>query len=191
VDDPIEILGRWIEDARRAGAQAPAAMSLATATIEGQPSLRMVSLKRLDGEGLVFTSGLLTRKVKELIANPYVAATFYWPELGRQARIEGLAGPVTRELTVELFAERPRSHQLQAHASKQGEEIDDLDALRDRLETIDAELGEAPVPCPDDWGAIRIVPNRVELWEEAPDRLHERLLFEAGDGGWRRSLLAP
>jgi pyridoxamine 5'-phosphate oxidase len=191
VDDPIEILGRWIEDARRAGVRAPAAMSLATATIEGQPSLRMVSLKRLSGEGLVFTSGLLTRKVKELIANPRVAATFYWQELGRQARIEGLAGPVAPDLAVELFAERPRSHQLQAHVSKQGEEIDDLDALRDRLETIDAELGEAPVPCPDNWGAIRIVPNRVELWEEAPDRLHERLLFEAGDGGWRRSLLAP
>ncbi len=191
MDDPIEILGRWIEDARRVDVPAPAAMSLATATIEGQPSLRMVSLKRLDGEGLIFTSGLQTRKVKELIANPRVAATFYWPELGRQVRIEGLAAPTARELAVELFAERPRLHQLQTHVSRQGEEIDDLGVLRDRLGALDAELGDAPVPCPDEWGAIRIVPGRIEFWEEAPDRLHERLLFEVGDGGWRRSLLAP
>jgi pyridoxamine 5'-phosphate oxidase len=166
-------------------------MSLATATIGGQPSLRMVSLKRLDRGGLVFTSGLLTRKVKELIANSHVAAAFYWPELGRQTRIEGLASLTGRDLAVELFAKRPRSHQLQTHASRQGEAIDDLGALRDRLEAIDVELGEAPVPCPDDWGVIRIVPNRIEFWEEASDRLHERLLFEAGDGGWRRSRLAP
>jgi pyridoxamine 5'-phosphate oxidase len=191
MNDPIEILGRWIEDARRADARALAAMSLATATSEGQPSLRMVSLKRLDGEGLVFTTGLLTRKARELIANPRVAATFHWLELGRQARIEGLAAPAPRELAVELFAERPRSHQLQAHVSRQGEEIDDLGALRDRLEVLDAELGDAPIPCPDEWGAIRIVPEQIEFWEEAPDRLHERLLFEAGDGGWCRSLLAP
>jgi pyridoxamine 5'-phosphate oxidase len=191
VNDPIEILGSWIEDARRAGAQAPAAMSLATATGDGRPSLRMVSLKRLDGEGLVFTTGLSTRKVEELTANPRAAATFHWPELGRQARIEGVAVLAARELALELFAERPRSHQLQAHVSSQGEEIDDLLALRDRLEVLDAEIGEAPVPCPDDWGAIRIVPDRIELWKEAPDRLHERRLFEAGDGGWHRSLLAP
>lgn len=189
--DPIEILGRWIEDARRAGAAAPAAMSLATAAGDGRPSLRMVSLKRLDREGLVFTTGLETRKVEELTANPRVAATFHWPEPGRQARIEGVAVPASRALALELFAERPRSHQLQAHVSRQGEEIDDLGALRDRLEALDAEFADAPVPCPDGWGAIRIVPDRIELWEEAPDRLHERLLFEAGDGGWRRALLAP
>lgn len=191
MDDPIETLGRWVEDARRADVPAPAAMGLATATSEGRPSLRMVSLKRLDGEGLIFTTGLPTRKARELIDNPRVAATFYWPELGRQARVEGLAVAAARELAVELFAERPRSHQLQAHVSKQGEEVDDLSALRSRLQALDAELGDMPVPCPDEWGAVRIVPDRIELWEEAPDRLHERLLFEAGNGGWRRSLLAP
>src|SRR5436190_20162039 len=111
MEDPIETLGRWIEDARRANVPAPAAMSLATATSEGRPSSRMVALKRLDREGLVFTTCLLTRKARELLANPRVAVTLYWPELGRQARIEGLAAPATRELAEELFVERPRSHQ--------------------------------------------------------------------------------
>lgn len=188
---PLEILSRWIEEARSADAPAAAAMTLATATADGRPSARLVSLKRLDREGLVFTTGLWTRKVEELIANPWVAASFFWPALGRQARVEGRAAVAERSLAVELFAKRQRSHRLQALVSRQGEKIDDLGPLRERLASLEAELGDDPVPCPEDWGAIRVLPDRVELWEEAPDRLHERVLFEAVDGEWRRFRLAP
>lgn len=166
-------------------------MNLATVAADGSPSARLVSLKRLDARGLVFTTALWSRKVAELRENPRVAATFYWQSLGRQVRIEGRAEIAERDLAEELFAERPRSHQLQALVSRQGEEIESVEALRGRLEELDAELGDRPVPCPEDWGAVRIVPDRLELWEEAEDRLHRRTLFEAVVGGWRRALLAP
>jgi pyridoxamine 5'-phosphate oxidase len=191
MSEPLEILGRWLEQARDADVPAPNAMTLATATAGGQPSARMVTLKQLDRDGLVFATGLWTRKAGELRGNPHVAAVFYWPTFGRQARIEGRAETVERALAEQLFAERPRAHQLQALVSRQGEEIEGLDGLRARLEALQTELGEDPVPCPDDWGAIRIVPERVELWEEAEDRLHSRELYEAAGDGWRRSLLAP
>lgn len=189
--EPLETLGRWLEQAAEAGVPAPRAMTLATATADGRPSARLVTLKELADGALVFTTGLWTRKVEELRGNPRVAATFYWPTLGRQARIEGRAEIAGREPAERLFAGRPRSHQLQAHVSRQGEEIEDLGELRVRLEALDAELADAEVPCPEDWGAIRIVPSRVEFWQEAEDRLHRRELFEATDEGWRRSLLAP
>lgn len=166
-------------------------MSLATAGADGSPSLRLVSLKRLDRRGLVFTTALWSRKVEELRENPRVAATFYWQSQGRQARVEGRAEIAERELAEELFSGRPRSHQLQALVSRQGEEIESVEALREKLATLDAELGDRPIPCPEDWGAVRIVPDRVELWEEAPDRLHRRTLFEAVAGGWREALIAP
>lgn len=189
--EPLEILDRWLVEAQEAGALAPRAMTLATATVDGQPSARLVTLKELAGDSLVFTTALWTRKVEELRNNPHVAATFYWPALGRQARVEGRAEIAERELAKKLFASRPRGHQLQAHVSHQGEQIGNLDELRTRLEVLRAELGDGPVPCPDDWGAVRVIPDRVEFWEEAPDRLHDRLLFEAADGEWRRSRLAP
>lgn len=166
-------------------------MSLATVGADGSPSARLVSLKRLDERGLVFTTALWSRKVVELRENPRVAATFYWQSLGRQVRVEGRAEIAERELAEELFAERPRPHQLQAHVSRQGEEIEDIEALRGKFEALDAELGESPVPCPEDWGAVRIVPERIEFWEEAADRMHSRTLYEAEPAGWRRSLLAP
>jgi pyridoxamine 5'-phosphate oxidase len=188
---PLELLGCWLEDAEAAGVPGPRAMTLATATAGGRPSARLVSLKRISGEALVFTTALWTRKVEELRSNPRVAATFYWPPLGRQARIEGRAEIAARDLAEELFAGRPRSHQLQAHVSRQGEEIEGLDELRARLEALRAELGDDPVPCPEDWGAVRVVPDLIEFWEEGEDRLHCRRLYEANGAEWREVLLAP
>ncbi len=189
--DPLERLDRWLADAQAAGVEAPMAMTLATTGTDGRPSARVVSLKRLEGDRLVFTTALWTRKVNELRINPRMAAVFFWPALGRQVRIEGRAEIAARELAEELFAGRPRSHQLQAHVSRQGEEIGELDPLRERLKEMEVELGDGPVPCPVDWGAIRLVPDRIEFWEEGQDRLHDRRLFEAVDRGWRQSRLAP
>ncbi len=191
MSDPLELLGRWLEDAVAAGAAAPRAMTLATATADGRPSARLVTLKRLSDDALIFTTALWARKVEELRENPRVAATFYWPALGRQVRVEGRAEIAARELAEELFAGRPRSHQLQAHVSRQGEEIESLDELRGRLEALRTELGEGPVPCPEDWGAVRLTPDRIEFWQEGEDRLHSRQLYEADGAGWREVLLAP
>ena len=191
VAGPLEILGRWLEEADEAGVPAARAMTLATAAADGRSSARLVSLKRLTDDGLVFTTALWTRKARELDENPLAAATFYWPALGRQVRVEGRAEIAERALAEELFAERPRGHQLQAHVSRQGEEIEGLDQRRSRLEELRAELGDAPVPCPEDWGAVRLVPDRIEFWREAEDRLHGRQLYEASAGSWRRSQLAP
>jgi len=189
--EPLELLDRWLAEAHEAGVPAPRAMTLATATADGRPSARLVTLKELAADAVVFTTALWTRKVKELRANPRAAVTFYWPALGRQVRIEGVAEMGERELAERLFAGRPRSHQLQACVSRQGEEIESLDELRIRLAALQAELGDRPVPCPDDWGAVRVIPDRVEFWQEAEDCLHTRELYEATDGDWRRSLLAP
>ena len=186
----MELLGRWLEEAERAGAPVPRAMTLAT-SVEGRPSTRVISLKQLDRDGLVFTTALWTRKAEELRANPRVAAVFFWPSLGRQVRIEGSATVAARELAEKLFADRPRSHQLQALVSRQGEEIADLGSLRAKLGEMERELGDRPVPCPEDWGAVRIAAERIEFWQEADDRLHSRLLCERSGEDWRRSLLAP
>jgi pyridoxamine 5'-phosphate oxidase len=187
----MESLQRWLDDAADAGGAAPNAVTLATVGADGRPSARVVSLKRLEPEGLVFTTALWTRKAAELGANPRVALVFHWPALGRQARIEGWAEVAEHELAEELFAARPRSHQLQALVSHQGEGIEDLGALRARLDELKTETSARPIPCPADWGAIRVRPDVVELWSEGDDRLHERRLFERASNGWTAALLSP
>lgn len=191
MSDPLQTLGVWLEEAHDSAAPTPAAMTLVTASADGRPSARVVSLKRLEAGALIFTTGLWTRKATELRTNPRVAAVFHWPTLGRQARIEGRAEVAERELAEELFAERPRNHQLQTLVSKQGEEIESLDEVRAHLEALKSKHGDAEIPCPDDWGAIRLTPDAIEFWTEGEDRLHDRSLYETEGETWRHSRLAP
>lgn len=188
--DPLRELERWIEEAREHGAPHPAAVAFVTVGEDGQPSARTVTMKRIEEGALVFTTALWTRKAREIEADPRVALLFHWPSLRRQVHISGEATFAERALAEELFEERDVAHRLQTVVSRQGEEIESLGPLRDRLAHL-AEVQEVPPPCPEDWGALRVAPKAVELWEEAPDRLHERRLFRRERDGWAETLLAP
>ncbi len=188
--DPLSELHGWIEAARAEGLPQPASVAFVTVGGDGSPSARTVTLKRLEDDALVFTTALWTRKAREVEANPRVALLFHWPALGRQAHVTGVASRADRALAEELFSERDLVHQLQTLVSRQGEPIDDLGPLRDRLAHL-AEVQETGPACPDEWGAIRVRPETVELWSESPDRLHERRLFKREGGAWSLTLLSP
>jgi pyridoxamine 5'-phosphate oxidase len=188
--DPIRELERWIEDARAEGIPQPASVAFVTVGDGGRPSARTVTLKRIEDDALLFSSALWTRKAQEIAANPQVALLFHWPALGRQVHITGEASLAERALAEELFAERDPFHQLQTVLSRQGQPIADLAHLRDRLAHL-AEVQETAPVCPEEWGALRIHPRTIELWREAPNRLHERRLFERDESAWKFTLLAP
>jgi pyridoxamine-phosphate oxidase len=188
--EPLSLLRDWIEEARDRGLAQPAAAAFATVGEGGRPSARTVNLKRLEDDALLFTSALWTRKAREVEANPNVALLFHWPELGRQAHLMGTAEVGDRSLAEELFAERDILHQMQTVVSRQGEPIEDLAALRDRLSHL-AQVQETAPACPPDWGALRFRPEVVELWSEAEDRIHERRLFARDGDGWSVTLLSP
>jgi pyridoxamine 5'-phosphate oxidase len=184
------LLSEWIDEARDAGLAQPGSVAFVTADAEGRPSARTVNLKRLEDDALVFTSALWTRKAREVAANPHVALLFQWPSLGRQAHVMGRAELAERALAEELFAERDLFHKLQTVVSRQGDPIEDLAPIRERLDHLVQIQETAPV-CPPDWGALRVRPESVELWSEAPDRVHERRLFARDGDGWALTLLAP
>jgi pyridoxamine 5'-phosphate oxidase len=189
-EQPLELLREWIDEARRRGLAQPASVAFVTVGDGGRPSARTVTLKRLEDDALVFTSALWTRKAREVEANPDVALLFHWPSLGRQAHVTGRAELAERALAEELFAERDLLHQLQTGVSRQGEPVEDLEPLRERLAHL-ARVQEKSPPCPDDWGALRVRPETVELWSEAEDRIHRRRLFRRAGEGWDMTLLAP
>ncbi len=145
----------------------------------------------MEDDAIVFTTALWTRKARELEQQPYVALVLHWPSLGRQVQLAGRAEAAERELAETLFARRDRPHQLQALVSRQGEPIAGLAPLRARLAAVREATGDAPVPCPPDWGAIRVRPDAIEYWSAAPDALHERIVFERAGAGWRTLRLAP
>jgi pyridoxamine 5'-phosphate oxidase len=188
--DPLAELDGWIEEARAVGLAQPASVAFVTVGADGRPSARTVTLKRLERDALVFTTALWTRKAREAEANPGVALLFHWPSLGRQAHVSGEAVLAERSLAEELFDERDLLHRLQTVVSRQGEPVEDLAPLRDRLAHL-AEVQETAPRCPPDWGALRVRPEAIELWREADDRIHERRLFTRAEDGWEMKLLSP
>jgi len=188
--EPLRELEAWLEGARAGGVPAPASVAFVTVGADRRPSARTVSLKRIERDALIFTSALWTRKARELQSNPHVALLFHWPAIGRQVHIAGEASPAEAELADELFAERDLANRLQSIVSRQGEPIADLQPLRARAAHLRSTM-EAPPPRPADWGAIRVRPDAIELWSEADDRMHDRLLYTRDGDGWSLTRLAP
>jgi len=188
---PLETVADWIEEARRAGATEPEAMALATATPGGVPSVRIVLCRGVDARGIRFFTNYESRKGGELDRNPHAAAAFHWPELRRQARLEG---PVERLGAAEsdaYFDARPRGHQLSAWASAQSRPIGSADELRRRMAELTERYEGRVVPRPPYWGGYLLRATAVELWTHGVDRLHDRLRHELRDGVWTAQRLSP
>jgi pyridoxamine 5'-phosphate oxidase len=190
VEDPIAVAQAWLDEARRLVSE-PQAMTLATATPDGKPSVRIVLLRGLDDRGLVFFTNRTSRKGQELRRNPRAAVALHWWELGRQLRVEGTVEEVSREESVAYWETRPRGSQVAAWASHQSQELTDRSELDARVVETRERFADGDVPLPPFWGGYRIVPEAIELWTHRDDRLHERVRYERDGEGWRRALLGP
>ena len=185
--DPLEQFGVWFAEAG-AVIEVPEAMALATATPAGSPSLRMVLLKSFDERGLVFFSHYISRKGRELEANPRAALLFHWSPLGRQVRVEGRVEHVAEEDSDAYFATRPLAAQIGALASQQSEPLESREALDERL----AELADTTPSRPATWGGYRVAPDAWEFWQHRDSRLHDRFRYDREpSGGWRIQRLFP
>jgi pyridoxamine 5'-phosphate oxidase len=190
--DPIEQFGRWFDEAVAAAVREVNAMSLATATRDGRPCVRIVLMKDFDASGFVFYTNYDSRKGRELQDNPRACALFFWSELERQVRIEGTVSRISAEESDRYFAQRPLDAQLGAWASPQSQPIADRAELEARLDGVRARFSlETAPPRPPQWGGLRIAPAQIEFWQGGAARLHDRLLYVRDGGGWRRSRLAP
>jgi pyridoxamine 5'-phosphate oxidase len=189
--DPLEQFRRWYAEAEATGMRAPQAMALATAAVDGAPSVRMVLLKGADERGFVFFTGYVSRKAAELDANPRAALLFHWEALGRQVRIEGRVERVAGQESDAYFATRPRGAQLAAAASQQSSVLRDRAEIDDRVAELAREHEGSDVRRPDHWGGYRLVPDAYEFWQHRDDRMHDRLRYRRSDGGWVVERLSP
>lgn len=190
--DPISQFTKWFEEAITAKVPEPNAMNLATVNKNGGPASRIVLLKGIENHKFVFYTNYQSRKGKELDQNPACSLTFFWPELERQVRVEGVASRIDEKRSEKYFQSRPRGSQVGAWASPQSSVISDRALLEERAKQIEAKFeGEELLPKPNQWGGYEIDPLMIEFWQGRPSRLHDRILYTKDESGWKINLLAP
>jgi pyridoxamine 5'-phosphate oxidase len=188
--DPLELFALWLQEAERSEPNDPNAAALATSTLAGQPSVRMVLVKRADERGFCFFTNAESRKGNELQTNPRAALCFHWKTLGRQVRVEGRVTEMDAADVDAYFHSRSRNSQLGAAVSQQSRPLASREELEARFRKFALEYpGE--VPRPPHWSGFCIHAERIEFWIHGADRLHDRFLFTRESGPWNRTRLYP
>ncbi len=189
----MALFAAWMKDATAAEPRDPTAMTLATVDSDGTPNARMVLLKGTDERGFVFYTNIDSAKGRELDARPAAALVFHWKSLNRQIRIRGPVEHVTPAEADAYFATRPKQAQIGAWASKQSQPLESRLAFEKAVALYAAKYALGDVPRPPNWSGYRIVPLRIEFWQDRPFRLHDRIEFrrEGLRTPWSKTRLYP
>jgi pyridoxamine 5'-phosphate oxidase len=189
--NPIEQFARWFNEALTSEIIEVNAMTLATSSKDGKPSARIVLLKGFDERGFVFFSNYESKKGKALAENPNAALIFFWKEIERQIRIEGVIEKISAAESDEYFFSRPEGSRLGAWASPQSKIIKNRDVLEENVQRFSNEFKNS-IPRPPHWGGYRVMPELMEFWQGRSNRLHDRIQYtKTGSGSWKVDRLAP
>ena len=189
-EDPFSEFEEWFAGVLEIEWYEPSTFVLATVDADGTPSARALLMKDFSSDGLVFYTGLDSRKSRAMDSNAKAAATFVWTQLHRQVRFEGPVARVTDDEADAYFASRPLGARIAAHASRQSELVSSRSELESRFDEISSRYGDE-VPRPPHWGGWRLIPTMVEFWQGRPNRFHDRIRYRSEGGSWVKERLSP
>jgi pyridoxamine 5'-phosphate oxidase len=189
--NPFEQFRVWFTEAIHAEVNEPNAMTLATVKPDGSPSARIVLLKGLEEDCFVFFTNYSSNKGQQIGVNNKVALVFFWPELERQVRIEGIAEKLEEYKSDDYFKSRPMSSQIGAHASPQSLEIENRQYLEDLVVKMEELFSDQPIVRPNFWGGFKVIAHSFEFWQGRSSRLHDRFIFRKSNNEWLTKRLAP
>lgn len=190
-EHPMDQLAEWLAEAAEAGIIEPNAMALATASLEGRPSVRMVLAKAIDPLGITFYTNYQSRKAQEIAVNPFASVNFFWREFERQVIVEGNIEQVPRTMSERYWRDRPRGSQLGAWASQQGQVIAARSVLERQLAEVTQRFEGREVPIPEAWGGFHLIATRLEVWQGRRDRLHDRFQYRRDGESWVIERVSP
>jgi pyridoxamine 5'-phosphate oxidase len=187
-NNPFELFSVWFNDAVEGEKEAN---SMILSTGLQQPTSRVVLLKEVRKNALVFFTNYSSQKGRDIANNVNVSLLFFWQNLERQVRIEGIATKVSAEESDEYFYSRPLESQIGAIASSQSNVLGSRLELESQVEQLTELYKNKPITRPSNWGGYAVVPNLFEFWQGRSSRLHDRLQYKIEQGIWERQRLYP
>lgn len=189
--EPYALLIRWWQEAINAQLMMPDAAVLSTVDSNNHPNARVIFIKDIDENGLVFFTNYQSQKGQELAHNPSASLVLFWADFERQVRIRGIVIKTNRADSEKYFNARPRGSQLGAWASKQSEELASREELDAHFLEAQTRFKDKEVPCPPHWGGYRLHPDYFEFWQGRSNRLHDRFAFTLTAQQWKKKRLSP
>ncbi len=187
----VELWSDVLQRAQQCGMNEPTAVALATVDEEGLPDARIVLVRGWDEQGFCFFTNYQSAKAQQLDARPAAALCFYWDPLHEQVRVRGRVQRTNAAESDEYWNRRPRGSRIGAWASLQSQSLSDREELERRVAEFDTRYADQEPPRPEFWGGYRLLPTRIEFWRGRPSRLHDRLVFERTEQGWKTRKLYP
>ncbi len=191
LNNPFEQFEKWFTEAFNVNIPDANAMSLATCSSNCKPSVRTVLLKHYDERGFIFYTNYSSKKGNDIQVNPNASILFFWKELGRQIRIEGVVEKVSKEESEEYFHTRSFESQIAALASNQSSVIENRELLEKKFNELKIKYKDVVVPLPEFWGGCRLIPDKIEFWQGRQNRLHDRILYSKNNNTWEIQRLSP
>jgi len=189
--EPLVRINEWIEEAIKLEVPLPHAMNLSTTDDIDQPSSRMVLLKSISDEGMVFYTDYESHKGQMLLKNPKAALNFWWAKTDKQIRIEGVCIKTSDQESDEYFQSRPKGSQISATVSIQSKELRNYENLVKEAKDLEKRSSGSNLKRPSRWGGYKLIPKRIEFWKNEANRLHRRELFILESNKWQKTLLSP
>ena len=188
--NPIDLFTSWLDEAKTTEPNDPDAMSFATVSSDGYPSVRMVLLRKFDKKGFIFFTNYNSRKSNEINVNSKGALCFHWKSLRRQVRAVGNIEKATEQESDDYYFSRPLGSRIGAWASKQSKLLDSRETLLKRVKEYENRFEDKP-PRPEFWGGFRLIPKEIEFWRDGKFRLHDRFRFVQVKNEWKSNRLYP
>lgn len=189
--NPVNQFDTWFNEVLKVGLIEPNAMILATADNKAKPSVRVVLLKKYSSSGFTFFTNYTSKKGKNLSDNSYASLLFFWAELERQVRVEGVIKKISRSESKKYFNTRPLDSRLAAWTSEQSKVIPGRDYLEAKFQIFKRQFKGKKIPIPPDWGGFRLVPEYFEFWQGRESRLHDRICYKKLKSKWKIFRLSP
>jgi|TARA_B100001769_G_scaffold253532_1_gene228685 pyridoxamine 5'-phosphate oxidase len=190
--NPIVLFKKWFAVAEKSEINDPNALSLATSSSDGMPSVRMVLLKGLSEKGFVFYTNFNSKKGSDLKKNPKASMCFHWKSLRRQIRISGKTVVIENKEADEYYNSRAYGSRIGAWASSQSQTMNNRNEFINKIKEFEKKYPDQKnVPRPPHWSGWRVEPDNIEFWLEIKNRIHERLNYRKKNGEWLREILYP
>lgn len=190
--NPFELFGHWFDEVQSCGKeQETNAMTLSTHLLSGGIASRVVLLKEVRDDGFVFYTNYNSTKGQSIAHDNRVCLSFFWQSMERQVIIQGIATKLSVKDSDQYFNSRPRGSQLGAHVSNQSTKIENRIVLESKLESLENQYKDDPIPRPKHWGGYVVTPSSIEFWQGRANRLHDRLLYRQESSTWTITRLSP